>query len=403
MHILMISDVYFPRVNGVSTSIKTFRDKLRNQGHRVTLIVPDYPSQKYEDDKDIIRIESKTVMFDPEDRLMSKSKIKSLMHKLSLKNVEIIHIHTPFVAHYSGVWMSKALNIPCVESYHTFFEEYLYHYIHFLPRSWLKGIARKFSRSQCNSVDSLIVPSNAMVNVLKDYGVTARTEIIPTGINPEEFSVGEGNKFRTQQAIDKDRPIMLYLGRVAHEKNIDFLIKVLAEVKKKVDNVLMVIAGDGPAVNSLKELVNELNLNDNTKFIGYLSREHDLPDCYSAANVFVFASRTETQGLVLLEAMASGTCVVSTAVMGTKDVLKDNEGALIAQENVPDFSEKVVELLEHSDAAWLLAQNGRLYASKWSVSKLTNQLFTLYEELVEKNDELLLSASIQDINVETNN
>lgn len=119
MHILMISDVYFPRINGVSTSIKTFRDELRSKGHRVTLIVPDYPSQEYEDDKDTLRIVSKKVMFDPEDRLMSREKIQSLMHNLSLKDIDIIHIHTPFIAHYSGTWLARALGVPCVESYHT--------------------------------------------------------------------------------------------------------------------------------------------------------------------------------------------------------------------------------------------------------------------------------------------
>lgn len=395
MHILMISDVYFPRVNGVSTSIKTFRDELMKQGHKVTLIVPDYPSQSYEDDKDIIRIDSKKVLFDPEDRLMSKAGIKSLQHKLALKNIDVIHIHTPFVAHYSGTCLARALDVPCVESYHTFFEEYLYHYIRFFPRHWLKIIARRFSRSQCNSVNRLVVPSNAMCAVLKEYGVETPAEIIPTGIHPEKFAAGEGSTFRNKYSIDKDRPVMLYLGRVAHEKNIDFLLYVLAEVKQQIDDVLMVIAGDGPAVCSLKTLAGELGLNDNTMFIGYLSREHALPDCYAAANVFVFASRTETQGLVLLEAMAAGTAVVSTAVMGTADVLKDNEGALIAEENVSIFSKKVVRVLNNPETEWLLEQSARQYAAKWSVSELTTRLGFLYTDvIVEKNEELFLSGNM---------
>ena len=137
----MITDVYFPRINGVSTSIKTFRDELQKQGHRVTLIAPDYISNEYSDDKDIIRIPSKKVLLDPEDRMMSRKKIKSMLHKSGLMNIDIVHIHTPFVAHYSGVWLAGQLGIPCVESYHTFFEEYLYHYIPFFPKSWLKALA----------------------------------------------------------------------------------------------------------------------------------------------------------------------------------------------------------------------------------------------------------------------
>lgn len=381
----MISDVYFPRINGVSTSIKTFRDELMRLGHRVTLIAPKYPAGTYNDDKDIIRIDSKKVLFDPEDRLMSMRRIKLLTHKLSLKNIDVIHIHTPFVAHYSGTWLSKALDIPCVESYHTFFEEYLYHYIKFLPRTWLKTLARRFSRSQCNDVNHLIVPSTPMHKVLEGYGVNARASIIPTGIIPENFSGGDGQAFREAHGIELDRPVMLYLGRVAHEKNIAFLVHVVAEVKKTVGRVLLIIAGEGPAVNTLKKLVTQLGVSKNVMFIGYLTREKELPDCYTAANVFVFASRTETQGLVLLEAMAAGTPVVSTAVMGTADVLEDKEGALVSEENVRTFSKKVIRVLNHPEVERSLGKSASLYAERWSVMNLTNQLIYLYDEVLEEN------------------
>jgi len=402
MHILMVSDVYFPRVNGVSTSIRTFRDELQQQGHRVTLIVPDYPGQRYEDDKDIIRVASRKVMFDPEDRMMSKRKIKLLLYRLALKNIDVIHIHTPFVAHYSGTWLAQQLEIPCVESYHTFFEEYLYHYIPFLPRNWLKSLARKFSRSQCNSVDRLVVPSTAMLEVLKGYGVNATAEIIPTGIHPEDFSIGQGDTFRDKHWIDKDRPVMLYLGRVAHEKNIDFLLHVVAEVKKRIHNVLMIVAGEGPAVGTLRKLASELNINENIMFIGYLSREQELPDCYAAANTFVFASRTETQGLVLLEAMAAGTAVVSTAVMGTADVLEDKEGALIADENVSNFSKKVIRILDNPETERLLGISAQHYAQKWTVSETTTRLSSLYDALVTESQRLTLSDNlhmVQDVDI----
>jgi len=394
MHILMISDVYFPRVNGVSTSIRTFREELQSQGHRVTLIVPDYPAQSYEDDSDIIRISSTKVLFDPEDRMMSKRQIKLLLYKLALKNIDAIHIHTPFVAHYSGTWLAKQLELPCVESYHTFFEEYLYHYIPFLPRNWLKTIARKFSRSQCNSVDRLVVPSTPMLEVLKDYGVTATAEIIPTGILPEHFSIGNGDAFREKHWIEKDRPVMLYLGRVAHEKNIDFLLHVAAEVKKRIDNVLMIVTGEGPAVGALKKLATELDINENIMFIGYLSREQELPDCYAAANVFVFASRTETQGLVLLEAMAAGTPVVSTAVMGTADVLEDKEGALIAEETVSNFSKKVIRVLNNPETERLLGISAQQYAQKWTVSETTTRLSALYDDIITEHQRLTLSDNL---------
>lgn len=390
----MISDVYFPRVNGVSTSIRTFREALQKQGHRVTLIAPNYPGQRCEDDKDIIRIDSVRVPFDPEDRMMSRRKIKILLYKLALKNVGIIHIHTPFVAHYSGVWLARQLEVPCLESYHTFFEEYLYHYIPFIPRNWLKRLARKFSQSQCNAVDSIVVPSTPMHEVLKGYGVTAPAHIIPTGIHPDNFSIGNGNVFREKHWIEKNRPVMLYLGRVAHEKNIDFLLHVVAETKKRIENVLMIVAGEGPAVSTLKKLAGELGINENIMFIGYLSRQQDLPDCYAAANVYVFASRTETQGLVLLEAMAAGTPVVSTAVMGTADVLEDKQGALIAEETVSNFSKKVIRVLANPETERLLGISAQHYVQGWTVSESTTRLSSLYDGLITEHQRLTLSDNL---------
>lgn len=393
MHILMISDVYFPRVNGVSTSIKTFRDELRTQGHRVTLLAPEYPAGG-EDNSDIIRIPSYKVLLDPEDRMMSARKIKSLLYMLGLMSVDIIHIHTPFVAHYTGVWLAKQLGVPCVESYHTFFEEYLYHYVPFMPRKWMKSLARKYSVSQCNSVDSLVVPSSAMLNVLRDYGVRSDADIIPTGVHTEQFSIGDGDIFRDKNHIDRDRPVMLYVGRVAHEKNINFLLDVVCHVRQSIENILMIIAGEGPAIASLKERVHELGIEENVLFKGYMSRGYDLPDCYASANVFVFASRTETQGLVILEAMAAGTPVVSLAVMGTADVLVEGEGALISPEDASIFAKKAVRVLKNPQTREWLSKSAEEYARKWSVSQTTATLLNLYSRLNKKENAKHASAEI---------
>ena len=125
---------------------------------------------------------------------------------------------------------------------------------------------------------------------------------------------------------------MTYVGRVAHEKNIEFLVKVFAKVRETIPDAMLVIAGEGPARESLRQLVARLGLDADVHFAGYLDRNTGLLDCYAAANVFVFASRTETQGLVLLEAMAQGAPVVSTAELGTRSILKPGCGALVVEE-----------------------------------------------------------------------
>ena len=147
----MISDVYFPRINGVSTSIQTFKNEFQACGHDVNIIVPAYVATDALE-HDIIRIPSFRIPYDPEDRMMKFSEIMRLIPKLKKQNFDIVHIHTPFIAHYAGIKIAKALKIPSVLTYHTLFEEYLYHYIPFLPKQFLRFFARRFSSGQCNQV-----------------------------------------------------------------------------------------------------------------------------------------------------------------------------------------------------------------------------------------------------------
>jgi 1,2-diacylglycerol 3-alpha-glucosyltransferase len=378
MRILMISDVYFPRVNGVSTSIRTFRRELQALGHQVTLIVPAYP-QTMADDADIIRVASRGVWRDPEDRMMRRLDIDRLLPKLAQHHYDVVHIHTPFVAHYAGVSLARKLDLPVIESYHTFFEEYLYHYVPFVPRGLMRALARRVTVSQCKAVDRLISPSRAMHTALLDYGVNTPIDILPTGLDAKQFQLGDGGRFRAAYDIASDRPMLLYVGRVAHEKNIDFLLRMFAKVRSAVPNALFVIAGEGPALAHLRAQVRHLAIADSVRFIGYLDRETQLLDCYRAGDLFVFASRTETQGLVLLESMAQGTPVVSTMHMGTRDVLEHAQGARIVEEDETKFSHAVCELLRDSSARSRHAQFGPLDAAKWSAREMAERLLRTYE------------------------
>ena len=170
----------------------------------------------------------------------------------------------------------------------------------------MRAAARRFSRAQCNDLDAVVVPSRAMRDVLHDYGVHVPVEIIPTGIELERLSGGDGAAFRQRHGIAPQRPVLVHVGRVAYEKNIDFLLRMLTRVRAAIPGVLLVIAGEGPARGHLQRLASQLGLERNMLFLGYLDRRNALLDCYCAGDAFVFASRTETQGLVLLEAMALG-------------------------------------------------------------------------------------------------
>ena len=391
MKILFISDVYFPRVNGVSTSIETFRHELRALGHTVHLIAPDYHLTS-PDESDILRIPARCVPLDHEDRFMRYSGVMRHLDKLRDEHYDIIHIQTPFVAHYLGTRLSQLLDMPCVETYHTFFEEYLHHYIPLVPKKLMRLVARRFSCHQGNSLDGMVVPSHPMLHVLKNYGITTPAAVIPTGIEPASFVPGDRAAFRQKYEISLDRPVLLFLGRVAFEKNIGFLLKVLCQVRKEISDVLLVIAGEGPALRSLELEVKESGLTGNVMFIGYLDRDTELNSCYSCADIFIFASSTETQGLVLLEAMAQGTPVVSTAELGTLDVLREGSGVWIAKAELADFSDKVVRMLMDAEARRDIGEAGRDYAHGWSASRQAERMLAFYHSVLASSELGELSA-----------
>ncbi len=273
MRILMISDVYFPRINGVSTSIQTFKGEFEKLGHEVTLIAPDYPTQ-YAADDTVVRIPSRGIPFDPEDRMMRLRDIVRLHPALAGQGFDLIHVHTPFVAHYAGVKLARLLNLPLVLTYHTLFEEYLYHYIPFLPKMFLKKIARHCSRTQCNQADSIIAPSSAIVELLQRYGVSQSIEVIPTGIHCDRFQHGDGQRFRDKLGLGPERKVLLNVSRVAFEKNIGLLLEVVNQLRSSVPEVCLVIAGEGPAKKSYQQQVKTMALEQHVLFVGLPGSRH---------------------------------------------------------------------------------------------------------------------------------
>lgn len=381
MRVLFISDVYFPRVNGVSTSIRTFRQDLAHFGVETVLVAPRYESDGPEDEPGLLRVASGNVPRDPEDRRMRWRPLVRTLDTLPRDRFDLVHIHTPFIAHYAGARFAKRARVPCVATYHTFFEEYVQHYLPAMPRRIGRYLARAFTRSQCDDVQALIAPSDPMRDVLLEYGVSTPIHVLPTGLAADRFAAGDGNRFRTQAGLPLDRPLMTYIGRVAHEKNIDFLIQAFTKVRQAVPHAMLVIAGEGPARDSLRQLVASLKLEADVFFAGYLDRNSALLDCYAAANVFAFASRTETQGLVLLEAMAQGAPVVSTAELGTRSILKPGCGALVVAEQRDEFAAAVVRVLRDPSLQKDLGERGRTYAKTWSSVSMARRLADLYGTL----------------------
>jgi glycosyltransferase involved in cell wall biosynthesis len=375
-------------VNGVSTSINTFANELKAFGHQVTLIAPSYGDDDQHEDW-IHRVPSRKIYFDPEDRLMNFGKLKALLPWIEERHFDVIHIHTPFAAHYIGIHFGKKLDIPVVETYHTFFEDYLHHYLPFIPQFISRRLARSLSRRQCNAVDGIVSPSKPMLDVLKDYGIETSAEVVATGLDASSFAKVDGEYFRICHHIPLTQPMLLFVGRVAHEKNIEFLLEMHVKLIKKHPDALLVITGEGPAEESIQASITRLGLVNSVKMINYLDRSHELIACYNAADVFVFASKSETQGLVLLEAMAQGTAIVALAELGTKSILVEGEGVFIAKDDTQDFADKVSMFLSDPLKRKSVGERGRQYAKdKWGANVLAKKVAKFYKNIIAQKTSL---------------
>ncbi|HXL73609.1 MAG TPA: glycosyltransferase, partial [bacterium] len=214
------------------------------------------------------------------------------------------------------------------------------------------------------------------------YKVQKPIEVIPTGIRLERFIGCDGDRFRKMKGYKPEDKLLLFMGRVAEEKNIDFLLKVVNRLKDKVPNLRFLIAGEGAAKKRLEKMVEELQLQDVVHFAGYLSKE-DWRDCYAASDLFVFASITETQGLVVTEAMAAGTPVVAVGEMGIKDVMANSKGGLVTKLDEDEFTDAVYRMMTDKVLYDQKKSETLIEADKWSSTSMAKRMISAYEQLLK--------------------
>jgi glycosyltransferase involved in cell wall biosynthesis len=381
MNICLVTDTYLPRVNGVVRSVQSFAQQFRELGHRVWIFAPEFP--EYKDlEPDVVRFPSRYLSFDPEDRLanMKHPGSKALVAKLADYKFDIIHNQTPFSLGMASVKWARQLQIPLVHTYHTLFEAYVHNYLKLIPDFAGHWAAARFSRWYCNRHDLIIAPSSPMAEALLGYGVKAPVGINPTGIDLAPFKSVNGERMRQKLGFAKDDIMLLAMGRVAKEKNLPFLLDVLERLIPLQPKARLVIAGQGPALNLIKAEVVRRKLENKVVFVGNLDRQ-DWADLYGAAELHLLASVTETQGMVLTEAMAAGTPCVAVAAMGVKDVMADGGGLAVN-----------LDLTEYTNAVQLLLTDKKLYAEKlaeaklqaqnWSIQAKAKELLSKYEKLI---------------------
>jgi 1,2-diacylglycerol 3-alpha-glucosyltransferase len=392
MKILMAADTYRPRVNGVVTSIDTFSVEYRKLGHEVTIIAPEYPEtqkdvKEQENEKFVVRVPSHYMWFDPEDRwasINSPESRKIIQEKILTGNFDIIHTHVSGALGVAAISWAKKIGCPVMHTYHTLFEQYV-HYLKFLPSFFGKWLARYLSKQYCDRMDLVNAPSTQMRDTLLTYHINKSVPIVvnPTGIKIDKFKTFSRADFRKKYNIPEDTTLFLFMGRVGFEKNIPFLFKVLKKVLPRRPNTKLIVAGKGPAEEAMKQAAAAEGVSNNVIFLGYFEPQ-DWVNCYAAADLFTFASVTETQGLVVTESMAVGTPVVAIGKMGVQEVMEGNRGGLLVKENVDEFTAAVFKMLDDKELYNAKKKEAFAYAKEWSAEAMAKKMLKNYSDTIER-------------------
>ena len=395
----MFSDAYWPRVNGVTVSVDSYSRALIKAGHQVLIICSSYPEGlnlpsfppddlKTQDGLKIVRVPSMPTFVTKEDRLAKISKWYWVFKHVESFNPNIIHINTEFVIAEIGFLYALAHNLPAVYTFHTMWEDYGPNYFPMFPAFLVKFVIRGVLKNILNRSYRVIVPTPQIDEVVHKYKPRTITFLLPTGIEPELFdhSKEEAEVFR--ERLEELFPrlngkrILLFAGRIAKEKNLGFLLKILPGILAKCPDVVLLFAGNGPDLDYYKEEAKKAGLEENCVFTGYLERK-DLALTYTIAEVFLFPSMTDTQGLVTLEAMLSGTPVVAIGAMGTLMVMGGDNGGFMVKNDLREFTERVFALLEDPELRERKSFEAKAHANAWSIDELTTKLAAIYESTVK--------------------
>lgn len=390
MHIAHFSNTYYPIISGVVRSVSTFRRALVELGHNVFVFAQDAPD--YEDEEPFIfRYPSVNIGLPHEipAAIPFSPAIDSLFPALK---VDVIHSHHPILVGQAAANIAEKYNLPLVFTYHSRYHEYsqylpirsdaLDEFIRDAINSWLDGYMRR-----CQHI---VAPSESIRKKLtEDYGVVSSISVIPTGIDLKLFQKGDGHKIRQRYEWHRDK-ILISIGRLVKEKNWSRLLEAFKLVIEKQPNARLVLIGDGDERERLENYSQELGIFDRVEFIGNLPFNH-VPDYLHAADLFCFASRSETQGLVTMEAMSAGLPVVAVNGTGTRDVLEDGVEGFLTEDDSESLAKSICKVLDDEDLSKKFVEAAQTKAKTFDIEEQTKQLVSVYQEAIEaKKDNLFV-------------
>lgn len=375
MNVLMMTNTYLPNVCGVSRSVDSFSQALRARGHR-TLVVAPAPEEPVADEPHVVRVPAlhHVTANDIPVRLPIPG---YLWATISEFQPTIIHAHHPFLLGSTALRLAATWRLPVVLTYHTMYE----HYTHNLPvdSAPLERFTVRLATEFANQCDRVIAPSQSVRDVLRSRGVWSPISVLPTGIDRRAFSSGDGRRSRQRHGIPQEAFVVGHVGRLSTEKNLEFLTRAVSRYLQQRPAAHYFVVGDGPLRDELPPLCaaagveNRLHLSD-----GALSGG-DLADAYAAMNVLAFASKSETQGMVLAEAMTAGLPVVALDGSGVRDIVRDGvNGRLLMEEDEDHFAAALATIERSGRHDEHLARGVAQTAAEFSLERTTAKLVRIY-------------------------
>jgi glycosyltransferase involved in cell wall biosynthesis len=383
LRIAMVTNNYLPFIGGVPLSIDRLHKGLLKTGNSVQIIAPTY-LQSWEDPKDGSVYRCPVLFYTKNGEFPAVNLFHSEIGKILRKfNADLIHVHHPFMLGWSALLFAKRAKLPVVMTYHTRLERYT-QYV-FGPGNMLKNfLIHLMIKNFANHCDAIIAPSSSTEEYLRNLGVSAIIETIPTGINLEAYEQWTEKQIKETRDsfVREGENLLISVSRIAEEKNLDFLIAALEKLKDTCATPFTcILIGEGPQRKRLEAKVRARGLQDTILFLGKLSPSQ-VVRCYLAADLFVFASTSETQGMVLLEAMAGGCPVVAIRSSGVYDVVHDGFNGYKVPESTNIWAETVSTLLEDKAQLKAMETNCTEFAKQYSVETITEKVSALYRRVI---------------------
>ena len=381
LKIAIFSDSALPVLNGVSISIDSLVNELRNQGHSVHFFTASYWGHQDSDPNTHRFLASETPW--TKGYPVALPPFYFMLQQFRKVDFDVIHTHTPWTIGFVGLRWGQSHEIPVVSTYHTLYDKYI-HYIPFLPKQYVRYKIAKHTNYYYNSVDHVITPSVAAKRWLLRHSVKSPISVIPSSICT--YGRWERSEIREKLGINPLHKVLLYVGRIAKEKNVNLLFEAAALALGKDPSLRFWLVGDGPYREECSMLSRNLGIGDKVKFVGFVPRDQ-VDQYYSAADLFIFSSMTETQGLVVNEAMAHGLPAVVVQGGGAGSFVQDGINGFLVRNDAQLFAKMILKILGDDVLYAHLSQHARTSSRSYSVKDMADDILKVYRGVQEKAEQ----------------